>query len=51
MHEDSYDYLVKRISNLNRESIRLFGTMRVEQMICHLSDQLRLTLNQESIPY
>jgi hypothetical protein len=48
-NEISYASLVKRINNLSPESNRLFGTMTIEQMQCHLSDQLRLALNQKPI--
>lgn len=45
--QENYDSLVLRINHLKPESSRLFGTMSVEQMLCHLSDQLRLALNHK----
>lgn len=45
--QEAYEYLLTRIQNLSLNSPRLFGTMSVEQMLCHLSDQLRLALNQK----
>ncbi len=47
--QECYDSIINRINNLTKESPRLFGKMNTEQMLCHLSDQLRLALNQKSI--
>ncbi|MDX2069719.1 MAG: DUF1569 domain-containing protein [Haliscomenobacter sp.] len=45
--QEAYEYMLNRIQQLTINSPRLFGTMSVEQMLCHLSDQLRLALNQK----
>ncbi|MFN2636988.1 MAG: DUF1569 domain-containing protein [Gemmatimonadaceae bacterium] len=42
------DQICRRIARLSPETERLWGTMRVDQMVCHLSDQLRLALGQIS---
>ena len=45
-----YDEVISRISTLNKDSVRRWGIMTVEQMLAHCSDQIRLA-NGEKQPH
>lgn len=42
-----YDEVVERIATLNNDSHRQWGIMKVEQMLAHCSDQIRLANGQK----
>ena len=42
-----YNEIISRINQLSPESQRLWGTMSVDQMICHITDQMRLGLDEK----
>lgn len=44
--ETDFDTVVQRIGQLNSNSYKNWGVMRVEQMLAHCSDQIRLALGE-----
>lgn len=42
-----YQALVRRIASVSARSLRRWGTMRADEMLCHCTDQIRLALAQK----
>ena len=47
-HDATRERFQRRIDRLTPDSERQWGKMSVDQMVCHLSDQLRLALGELS---
>ena len=41
--------LIERLRNLSLDSMGSWGKMSVNQMICHLSDQVRIALGEVAV--
>ncbi len=50
LSQNAQDELFARLDNLNEDSRRLWGKMTVNQMVCHLRDQVGLALGEFEIP-
>ena len=48
---DNYNEIISRIHKLSPDSHRLWGTMSVDQMICHITDQMRLAIDEKTAKY
>ncbi|MFY0672673.1 MAG: DUF1569 domain-containing protein [Bacteroidia bacterium] len=40
------DQMIRRIKSVDQDSKKLWGKMNVNQMICHLADQLRMAMGE-----
>ncbi len=48
--KENYDLILYRIDKINENSKRKWGIMSVNEMLCHVADQLRMALNITNIP-
>ena len=46
-----YNEIISRINQLTPDSQRLWGTMSVDQMICHITDQIRLAIDEKNVQF
>src|SRR4026208_2494895 len=46
-----YNEIILRINKLMPDSQRLWGKMSVNEMICHITDQIRLAIDEKSMKY
>lgn len=50
LQAESRAAILKRLSTLSPSSNRLWGTMTAQQMLCHVTDQLRMALGEVPAP-
>ena len=48
--KSDYETILRRINNLECEAVRQFGEMDVNEMVCHITDQIRLALSYLELP-
>lgn len=46
LHHTTNNEILRRINSLSENSVRLWGKMNVNEMVCHCSDQLRLAFGE-----
>ena len=51
LYEEDRNELVTRINNLSENDKRLWGKMNVNQMVCHITDQLRMSMEEIKTKY
>ena len=51
LNEGDRNDLIVRINNLSENDQRLWGKMNVNQMVCHSTDQLRMSMNEIKTTY
>jgi hypothetical protein len=51
LNEDDKISLIARINNLSKTDKGLWGKMNVNQMVCHITDQLRISTNEIRTTY
>ncbi len=50
LNQTDKDSLIERINRLTPENTAVWGKMNANQMLCHLTDQLRHSLNEKENP-
>jgi hypothetical protein len=48
--KSDYETILRRINNLECEANRQFGKLDVNEMVCHVTDQIRLALGYLELP-
>ena len=50
-HPPDFDEIISRINKLTPDSQRRWGKMSVNEMICHITDQMRLAIDEKKTQY
>jgi hypothetical protein len=48
--KSDYETILRRINNLELDAIRHFGSLEINEMLCHVTDQIRLALGYLELP-
>ena len=51
LNEEDRKELIARVNNLSEDDKRLWGKMNVNQMVCHITDGLRVSMQEIMTKY